>query len=102
MGVDYGWEKFYCAMRYACRSNESLQERLAGVIMGVCHLQRDSFPSDELWEKFDHLMSETTKRSARGNEGTIQATTSQMSDDEAAKLLEAAFDIYNNLAKAEG
>jgi hypothetical protein len=103
MGVDYGWEKFYSALRYALQSNESLQERLESVIIGVCHLQRDSFPSDESWEHFDSLMKETMKRAARtSHEGTIHATTSQMSDEEAGRLLESAFDLFSDLAEKYG
>jgi hypothetical protein len=103
MGVDYGWEKFYSALRNALQSNESLQERLESVIEGVCHLQRDSFPSDESWEHFDSLTKETTKCASRTpHEGTIHATTSQMSDEEAGRLLQSAFDLFSDLAEAYG
>jgi hypothetical protein len=103
MGVDYGWEKFYSALHYALQSNESLQERLESVIEGVCHLERDSFPSDESWEHFDSLMKETTKRASRtSQEDTIHATTSQMSDEEAGRLLESAFELFSDLAEANG
>jgi hypothetical protein len=103
MGVDYGSEKFYSALRYALQSNESLQERLESVIEGVCHLQRDSFPNDGSWERFDSLMKETTKRASRApHEGTIHATTSQMSNEEAGRFLESAFDLFNDLAEAYG
>jgi hypothetical protein len=103
MGIDYGWEKFYSALRYALQSNESLQDRLESVIEEVCHLQRDSFPSDESWEHFDSLMKETTKRAARNQqEGTIHATTSQMSEEEAGRLLQSAFDLFGDLAEAYG
>lgn len=103
MGVDYGWEKFYSALRYALQSNESLQDRLESVIEGVCHLQRDSFPSDESWENFDSLMKKTSERAARSqHEGTIHATTSQMSDEDAGRLLQSAFDLFSDLAEAYG
>lgn len=103
MGVDYGWEKFYSALRCAVSSKDSLQERLASVISGVCHLQRDSFSSDETWEHFQSLMKATTKCPARfEGEGKIHATTSQMTDEEADQLLESSFDLFSNLAEANG
>jgi hypothetical protein len=103
MGVDYAWEKFFTSLHYAVAGSDSLQSRLASVIMGVHHLGADSFPADgEIWEEFQVLKRETTKLQARGNEGTIQATTSQMTDDEAAKWLRVAFGIFSDIAKAYG
>jgi len=39
---------------------------------------------------------------AKHDEGTIQATTSVMKDEEAAMWLRKAFDIFDDLAKAYG
>lgn len=103
MGVDYGWEKFYSALRYAVQSNDTLQVRLEYIINDICHLERDSFPSDESWKHFESLMGETTKRAARNpQEGTIHATTSQMDDVEVGKLLQSAFDLFDDLAESYG
>ena len=102
MGVDYGWEKFYSAMRYAAASSDSVQRRLAGVIMQVSLLDRGHFPNDEEWQKFEELIKETTKTPARGDEGTIQATTSKMTEDEASGFLHTAFDIFNQMAWSYG
>lgn len=99
--VGYGWEKFYGALRGATRSSWSLQRRLESVVMGICHLRRDSFPSDESWERFDSFLKVTSKSDARNeHEGTIHATTSQMSDEDAVRLLETTFDIFNDLARS--
>jgi hypothetical protein len=103
MGISHGWEVFYRAVGSAVTSNESLQERLGSVIMLLGLLQRESFTSDEMWERFRSLKEETTKCPAtfRG-EGTIHATTSQMSDEEARRLLNESFEIFNELAEAKG
>ena len=55
MGISYGWEVFYRAVGSAVTNNESLQERLGSVIMLLGLLQRESFPSDEAWERFQSL-----------------------------------------------
>jgi len=103
MGVNYGWEKFYVALRSAVTSNDSLQERLGFIITNLGLLQRDSFPSDEMWERFELLKKETTNCAATfEGEGRIHATTSQMADEEARRLLQMSFDIFNGLAEAEG
>ncbi len=79
-----------------------MQERLFGVVSGVCHLERDSFPDDATWERFEALLADNTKRAARGDEGTIEATTSQMSNEEAAKWLQEALSIFTDVAEAYG
>lgn len=103
MGVNYGWEKFYTALRYAAASNDSLQRRLENVMINLVPLQRFSFPSEEMWERFQSLKEETTKCEATfEGEGRIHATTSQTADEEAKRLLQESFDIFNGLANAEG
>ena len=104
MGVNNGWEVFYTTMRAAVRSQETLQTRLEYVVMIVYSLSsRDHFPSDEAWERFETLKRATTRLPARfEGEGTLHATTSQMTDAEAGTLLELCFDIFNEMAKAAG
>jgi hypothetical protein len=103
MGVNNGWEVFYTQMRAAVRSQETLQTRLEYVVMIVSSLSRDHFPSDETWGRFETLKRATTRLPARfEGEGTLHATTSQMTDSEAGKLLELCFDIFNEMAKADG
>jgi hypothetical protein len=100
MSLDYGWEKFFSSLHYAVGSAAPPQELLEGVVSGVCHLRRDSFPDDETWKRFEKLMNETTCLPAKGNEGTIQATTSHMTDDEAGRCLREAFGIFSKIANA--
>jgi|ERR1700733_11319805 hypothetical protein len=102
MGIDYGWEKFFNTLSYAIGSTASPQERLEGVMVGTNHLERDNFPDDETWETFEKMLKATTSQSAQGGEGTIRATTSAMSDDEAAKWLTKAFEIFSEIAEAYG
>lgn len=103
MGVGYGWEKLYLAVHYAVSSNESLQERLASCVCQLSLLDRESFPDDETWQKFNNLKSESTKHPARyKGEGTINATTSQMSDEEAGEWLGVICDLFSAVAEANG
>jgi hypothetical protein len=103
MGVDHAWEKFHSAIRFALVSDASLQERLDDLISNVRHLQRDSFPDEHVWDEFRKLMSETTMRGNRlPGEGRIQATIPLMSDEEARECLQAAFDVFSQVAKAFG
>ena len=90
MGVDYGWEKFFSSIHYAVTSAERLQQRLQGVVSGIDGLRRDSFPSDETYERFEKLMAATKMLPARGNEGRLAATTSKMEESEAKQWLQEA------------
>ncbi|HEY2468176.1 MAG TPA: hypothetical protein VGI45_10130 [Terracidiphilus sp.] len=73
------------------------------LISAVCHLQRDSFPDEHVWDEFRKLVIEATKRQTRHQgEARIHATASQISDEKAKEGLQAAFDIFSHVAKAFG
>src|SRR4051794_9367293 len=103
MGIDHAWEQFYTEIRLALVSDASPQDRLSRLSSGLCHLQRDSFPSDHVWDEFRKLLNETTKRDSRlEQEERIRAATSQMTDERAKQQLQAAFDIFVHVTKAFG
>jgi hypothetical protein len=102
MGVDYGWEKFFSSIHYAVTSTECLQQRLQLVVSGIDGLRRDSFPSDETYERFEKLMTATKMLPARGNEGRLAATTSQMEESEAKQWLQEALGLFSDVAQAYG
>jgi hypothetical protein len=100
MSVDHGWEKFFITLHFAVASPASLQRRLAEVVQSVCRLERDNFPDGETWDRFEKLMVATT--AGNRSELPIEATTSRMTDDEAARWLQEAFGICNDVAVAYG
>jgi hypothetical protein len=102
MGVDYGWEKFFSSIDYAVTSTEPLQRRLQVVVSGIDGLRRDSFPSDESYARFEKLMTAAKMLPARGNEGRLAATTSQMEESEAKQWLQEAVAIFSDVAQAYG
>ncbi len=102
MGVDYGWEKFFSSIRCAITSTELLQKRLQVVVKEIDGLRRDSFPRDETYERFEKLMMATKMLPARGNEGRLAATTSQMEESEARQWLQEALGLFSDVAQAYG
>jgi hypothetical protein len=102
VALNYGCEKFGSSIESALTNTDPLQNRLAAVMLGVNHLQRDDFPDNATWERFRKLLTGTTMLPAKGDEGTIQATTSQMTDDEARQWLHEAFYIYTCIEEAYG
>ncbi len=102
MGVDQAWGQFYNGIRFALVSDASLQERLDYLISEVCHLQRESFPDEQVWDEFRKLLDKTTKRGTRDKGERRIDTTSQMSEERTKECLQAAFDIFSHVAKAFG
>lgn len=99
MGVEQGWEIFSDGIRLALVSEAPLQERLHGLISGLSHLQRDSFPDERTWDDFRKLVNEVAKRDARSQS---DGGNSQMSNEKAKEYLNAAFGIFSQVAKAFG
>ena len=103
MALNYGWEKLFSACHYAVGSSETLQERLAAAVSSdLIHLRREDVPSDEVWERLEKLMRAATSKPAKGDEGTIEATTSQMSDDDASKWLREMMSLFSDVAEEYG
>jgi len=102
MGVDYGWEKFFSSICCAVTSTELLQKRLQVVVKEIDGLRRDSFPRDETYERFEKLMTATKMLPARGTEGRLAATTSQMEESEAKQWLQEAVGLFSDIAQAYG
>jgi hypothetical protein len=59
MGVNYAWEKFFTALDGAVLATDSLQQRLAGAVMGLQTLEPDDLPNDETRNRFQLLRKET-------------------------------------------
>ena|SRR5258708_31490849 len=101
MGVNHGWECYYVAVRGAAAHNGSLQERLQQCVLVLLPIRRDDFPNDETFDRHKKLISETTKRAERHPDGgTLIATTSQMSDEEATRLLWEICDLFSIVTDA--
>lgn len=99
---NYGFDRFFGALRLAVGSKNPPQERVAVVVRSICDLRRGSFPDDESWECFQSLLAENAKRATRSDERTTAASTSELSDEEATKWLQRALGLFAELAEAYG
>lgn len=103
MALNYGWEQLFMACSSAIGSEATPQKRLATAVTFRIHvLTRDDLPSDEAWERVEKLMNATTCKPAMGDEGTIEATTSQMTNEEAAKWLQEIVSLFGEVAEESG
>ena len=99
MSLGYAWEKMFNAVYGAASSEEPLQQRLATAYMyHVMYVHKADVPA-EIWERVDALGKAVNSKPAVGSEGTIAATTSQMSTEEASKWLEEIVSIFNSVAE---
>ena len=99
----YGFEKLSAACHNAIGSTDTPQKRLASAVSdNLNYLERENLSSDEAWENLQELIKAATHRPAKGDEGTIAATTSQMSDQEASEWLGKMLDIFSDVAEEYG
>jgi hypothetical protein len=103
LDLTYAWEKLFNACRYAVGSGETPQKRLAAVVADdLIVLRRENLPSDEAWSRVQKIRSAASCKPARGGEGTIEATTSQMTDDEAGEWLREILSLFSDVAESYG
>ena len=102
MSLNYTWEKLFVAVLGMAKSDESLQDRLVGAHLSFHTLGDEDFPEGELRESFQEIMHALTWRPAKGDEGTVRATTSLMGNQEAAELVEKIVSLYDKVAQLHG
>jgi hypothetical protein len=103
MELTYGSERLFSACEYAIGSTETPQKRLAAIVSSdIMYLRREHLPSDEAWARIKKIVQATTCKPAKGDEGLIAATTSQMTTDEAAEWLREIMAVHNEVAEAYG
>lgn len=99
MSLGYTWEKLFVAVEGMARSQESLQDRLMGAFLCFHLLREDDFPKGELRDAFHDIKHALTWRPAQGDEGTVKATTQQMTDQEASELIGKLVSLYDEITR---
>ena|SRR5687767_2232117 len=99
MSLRYVDEKLFVAVLGMARSQDSLQDRLMGAWLNFHTLQDRDLPEGDLRDQFQEITHALTWREAKGDEGTVRATTSQMSDQEASGFIEKIVSLYAEVAE---
>lgn len=82
----YPHEKFSNAISSMAVSPKSIQERIADAyVYNLIHLKPEELP-EEIRYQFTELAKKLTAVEPNGNEGSVSATTNQMSTDEAIEI----------------
>lgn len=99
MSIDYASEKLTAAVMSLATSASPIQKRLWNAAM-ACHTLSNpahgdqDFSSHELRDRFHKWWAAMTAREPSGEEGSLEATIRQLSDEEAERLAEDLFEIY--------
>ena len=98
MSADYTQEKLWQAVETLIGSG-SIQERLKFAAMYLIRLDSTkddlAFAGDsDAQTRFDLLIERLTSAPPSGDEGTIEATTRTLSDDEGGRLAEDIFGLF--------
>jgi hypothetical protein len=96
LALDYTKEKFWQAVHSLATGAGAIQDRLAGAAQYLIRLQPDDLPA-KLRKEFEGMQHELTKEEASGDEGSIVATTRQLSPEQGSKLANRILNIYMEL-----
>ncbi len=102
MALSYGWEKFFSGVLILAQSEKPLQDRLCDAYVYQIHLVEQEDVPNDLRQELAELKIAFTKVAARGDEGSIAATTSAMSDIEAQDNAEKIVSLFSDITKAYG
>jgi hypothetical protein len=86
--LKYADEKFTAVVQSLATGTDPLKRRLGYAFMTLVRVQQDDFPDKEMKSKFDDIIDRLTK------EGPVEATVTQMNDDEARALANSIVDLF--------
>jgi hypothetical protein len=92
----YAREKFWQAVDVLATSDRSIQQRLAYAAQYLIRLKPDDLPEEHRGE-LNAVLRDLTKETAAGEEGTIEATTRQMTSEEGTKVASRILSVYTEL-----
>ncbi len=94
----YTWEKLMVAVHGMASSPRSMQQRIADAYTGsLMRLKADDFPDDLRWT-FEEISKKLTSGTPTGDEGTVQASVSSMSEEEASEIAREIVNLYDQIS----
>jgi hypothetical protein len=89
MNSGYAYEKFYKAIHGMAASPAPIQKRIADAyVYNLIHVKAEELPQ-EIQFKFRELQHKLTAVEPKNDEGSVYATTSKMSTEEAVEIAES-------------
>lgn len=98
--LDYAWEQLHHAVINLSCMVANIKDRLAAAaIHRITILRSEWMPTEELQKLVTELQEELSNKTALSSEGTIKATISEMTDDEASKWAEKIVSLYDSVTR---
>lgn len=94
---DYAREKFWGAVSCLAVSPAPIQQRLERAASCLHTLKPDDFGDKEAGERFALVMAALSSTDPVGSEGSFSATCAAMSDEDAAEIARAIFELDSSL-----
>ena len=92
-------EKLWVAIQVLVTGGGRIQERLESAAIGLVgiYLPSESDLPKKYQEALKSIIQDLTKEPAKGDEGSIKATTCKMNDQEAKQVAERILSLYGRL-----
>ena len=95
MELGYARQELHMAVEGFVVATDSLPDRLYWAYANhLIKLREENF-TPELWVRFERLKNAVTMYPAKGDEGVVKATTSQMTDREAGLWIKEILSLFN-------
>ena len=96
-GKSYLYEKLLSAIGTMATSPRTLQDRLRTAALTCIAVKEDDLPEGELRDKWNEVQQRLTSVEPTGDEGSLEATLSRMSDEEAHDVAELFWELFSEL-----
>lgn len=99
----YAWEKAYLAVLGLATSTAAVQERIGNAYMfHLMHIWPENITDPLIQKTLDDIAFRLTQVKPKGNEGSVVATVSEMSDDEAQEIARKIFELHDRISRQYG
>jgi len=97
VNLDYAHQKFSAAVESMAESPESIQRRIAAAYLDQLHVINPDDLPDEVRMDFNIMVEQLTAVEPSGNEGSVNASVANMSDDDAVAIARKIVHIHDVL-----
>ena len=91
--MNYAQEKLMLAVEVLATDSAPIQKRLENAFMYFPMLEVKDFPIEHQ-DQWKEILRDVTKEHPKADEGTIRATTSKLTDDEAIALAKRVYSLF--------
>lgn len=95
----YGWQKLYGAIHSLAGENSQKERLVNAIAYNLIHITPEKDLPSELRDEFRQFMKKMTSVTAKSNEGTIQATITQLDEIETHRAIEKIISFHDTICR---